>query len=190
MQDGLDEALERIEKEEIEYLMYEEGICPEDIVIAGMSEGGALAIWIALFSKYKLGGFIPMITSSEWLQLENWQIPEKPVNQWTPILHLNGNFDDQTKKYDAKGKAFMEKIFPNYEFRLKVGGHVTTFNALVVPEIVSWAQENTNLYFSVINPIAYLGGVAPITNAVADITAPITELVDNTITNFLGFWGR
>ena len=127
MQDDLDEALEKIEKEEIEYLIYEEGICPEDIVVAGMSQGGALTIWMALFSKYKLGGFIPMnIYSSEWLQLEDLQIPEKPVNQWTPILHLNGKIDDQTKKFDATGKAFIENIFTNYEFR-----HVTIFNALV-----------------------------------------------------------
>jgi len=68
----LDASMERIEKEEIEYLINQKGICPENIVISGMSQGGALTIWMALFSKYKIGGFIPMITSSEWLYLEDW----------------------------------------------------------------------------------------------------------------------
>ena len=67
--------MEKIE-EEIEYLIYDRDICPENIVIAGMSQGGALTMWLALFSNYELGGFIPMINSSEWLQLENWQIPD------------------------------------------------------------------------------------------------------------------
>ena len=59
MKEELDDAMARIEREEIENLIYE-GICPENIVIAGMSQGGAVTIWMALFSKYKIGGFIPM----------------------------------------------------------------------------------------------------------------------------------
>ena len=60
MKEELDDAMARIERGEIENFIYHEVICPENIVIAGMSQGGAVTIWMALFSKYKIGGFIPM----------------------------------------------------------------------------------------------------------------------------------
>ena len=106
----LDRSMERIEKE-IEYLINDEGICPENIVVAGMSQGGALTIWMALFSKYKLGGFIPMITSSDWLHLEDWQVPKNPANKWTPILHINGESDWQTESHNGKGQLLWRGYF-------------------------------------------------------------------------------
>lgn len=164
-------SMERIE-EEIEYLIYDRDICPENIVIAGMSQGGALTMWLALFSNYELGGFIPMISSSEWLRLKDWMVPEEPLNKWTPILHINGDNDDQTKEHDARGKAFMESIFPNYEFRLRSGKHETTINPLLVGEIVSWAKENTNLKFSRVNPISVFS------EPISIISEPISRISD------------
>ena len=124
-----------------------------------------------------------MISSPGWLplNLDEPGILERPKNKFTPILHINGNIDWETNEFDKEGKAtaFMESIFPNYDFRVKAGGHATTFNALVVPEIVEWAQENTNLYFSWFNPIAYSG-----------VAATITKVVGSTLGGVLeNFWG-
>jgi len=154
----LDRSMERIEKE-IEYLINDEGICPENIVVAGMSQGGALTIWMALFSKYKLGGFIPMITSSDWLHLEDWQVPKNPTNKWTPILHINGESDWQTESHNEKGAAFMARIFQDYDFRLRWGEHGTTINPVRMQEIISWAKKKTNLKFSRVNPVSVISDV-------------------------------
>ena len=60
----LEEALVWVE-EEIKK-MIQEGIPSENIVLVGVSQGGALTLYTALHTQYKLGGFIAIIT---WLPL-------------------------------------------------------------------------------------------------------------------------
>ena len=60
----LEEALGWVE-EEIGKLI-QEGIPSENIVLVGVSQGGALTLYTALHTQYKLGGFIAIIT---WLPL-------------------------------------------------------------------------------------------------------------------------
>ena len=54
-------------------------------------QGGVMTIWTAFHSKYKLGGFMPIVT---WAPLRKiYDYPKSPVNRDTPILYLNGLFD-------------------------------------------------------------------------------------------------
>ena len=62
--ENLEEALVWVE-EEIKK-MIQEGIPSENIVLVGVSQGGALTLYTALHTKYKLGGFIAIIT---WVPL-------------------------------------------------------------------------------------------------------------------------
>jgi len=73
--------------------MIREGIPPENIVLSGASQGGALTLYTILHTKYKIGGFIPMVT---WAPLLKSQPPTSlsvPVNKDTPIFHMNGQQD-------------------------------------------------------------------------------------------------
>ena len=145
----LDRALGWVE-EEIEDVIQKEGVCSENIVVAGMSQGGALTIWTALYSKYKLGGFVPIVT---WLPLRN-QYPveniKNIVNRNTPIFHLNGMFDPivSVEPAGTETKKELSKVFPNYEQINRPGTHLTTFNPLTAVEIKRWGRENTKLQFS------------------------------------------
>ena len=87
--EGLDEALKKVEAV-IEELM-SEGVPSENIVVTGVSQGGCLTLWTAMHCKYKLGGFVPIVT---WLPLAQVEkIPDNPINKDTPIFHMNGMMD-------------------------------------------------------------------------------------------------
>ena len=89
--EGLDEALKRVEKE-IEGLMAK-GVPSRNIVVGGLSQGGTLTLYTAMHTKYKLGGFLPIVA---WLPLRKIEPPSSlpvPVNKDTPILHMNGMLD-------------------------------------------------------------------------------------------------
>lgn len=153
----LDRALGWVEKE-IEDLIENEGVCSENIVVAGMSQGGALTIWTALYSKYKLGGFVPIVT---WLPLrKQFPVQNIPniVNRDTPILHLNGLFDPIVTVIPAGSdtKKELSKVFTNYKLINRPGTHTTTFNPLTQVEVAKWLAQNTNLQFSSINPIGII----------------------------------
>ena len=148
----LDTAFGWVEKL-IEILINNAQVKSENIVVAGSSQGGALTIWTALHTKYKLGGFIPMVT---WLPLRNTypitDIQPRPVNWNTPFLHINGLADLIVPYYPAgmKTEEEMKKVFPNYVFKNEFGTHTTTFsrfNIFTIRKIRNWAKKNTNLKF-------------------------------------------
>jgi len=146
--EDLEAALGRVEQE-IEYLL-EQGVPSRNIVVAGLSQGGAVTIYTALHTRYKLGGFVPIVA---WLPLRKTEpitsLPT-PVNRDTPILHINGLMDPIVPVVPAglKTKEEMNKVFTNYEFKAMVGTHTTTIpNPLNVPRLKSWLRENTNLKF-------------------------------------------
>ena len=62
--EDLQEALTWVEKEINDLI--EEGVPSTKIIIMGYSQGGALALYTAVHTKYKLGGFIPF---GAWLPL-------------------------------------------------------------------------------------------------------------------------
>ena len=112
----------------------------------GFSQGGALTIYTAIHTKYKLGGFIPNIT---WLPLRKVEPIDKlptPINKDTPILQVNGMLDILVAfNAGKKTKKDMEKVFTRYEFKgILLGNHATTVD-LASPMIRRWIKENTNI---------------------------------------------
>ena len=145
----LEEALGWVE-EEIEK-MIEEGIPSENIVLSGMSQGGALTLYTALHTRYKLGGFLPMVT---WLPLLGSEPPVSlptPINKDTPIFHMNGNIDEIVPEECGRATAkAMEPVFTNYEQKNEFGTHLTTLgNPMNFPIIYCWLRNNVpNMAFS------------------------------------------
>lgn len=70
----------------------ERGIPGERIVLAGFSQGGAMALFTGLRSSTRLAGLLAL---SCYLPLADTLLDERqPVNQDTPILMMHGRFDD------------------------------------------------------------------------------------------------
>merc|ERR1719350_70376 len=150
-------ALGRVE-EEIEK-MIQEGIRPENIVLSGMSQGGALTLYTALHTRYKLGGFLPIVT---WLPLLGSEPPASlptPRNKDTPIFHMNGNIDVIVPKECGRATATaMEPVFTKYEQKNVMGTHLTTLgNPLNFPKIYCWLKRNVKgMAFSKTSPLRLL----------------------------------
>ena len=153
----LEKALRQVE-EEIEK-MIQEGIPSENIVVAGMSQGGALTLYTALHTRYKIGGFLPIVT---WLPLLGFESPASlptPINKDTPILHMNGKQDVIVPEECGRATATaMEPVFTNYEQKNEIGTHLTTLgNPLNFPKIYCWLRNNVpNMAFSPIHAFRLL----------------------------------
>lgn len=149
----LDESLELVEKE-IEDL-YKKGIPLENIVLSGASQGGALTLYYTLHGRYKLGGFIPIVTWLPLLQPEPPSSLPKPVNWNSPILHLNGLFDPIVPlPCGYATKRAMEPVFPNYQLKNRIGTHTTTTSPINIPTVRRWMKANTNIQFH-----SFFGGI-------------------------------
>ena len=146
--DELDLALRRVE-ELIEELI-NEGVPSQNIVVTGASQGGALTLYTALHTKYKLGGFVPIVAWLPLLRVEPITSLPTPVNKDTPILHMNGMMDPIVPVYPAgiKTKQEMTKVFTNYKFKAVFGmTHSSTINPLTLRGLKQWLQQNTKLKF-------------------------------------------
>jgi len=138
----LEEALGWVE-EEIKK-MIQEGIPSENIVLSGMSQGGALTLYTALHTRYKLGGFLPIVT---WLPLLGYEPPASlptPINKDTPIFHVNGNQDIIVPKVCGQATATaMKPVFTKYEQKNVRGSHLTTLGLPSnFPKIYCWLKNN------------------------------------------------
>lgn len=78
--------------EQIENLIQQQNVNQERIVLAGFSQGGAIALYMGLTSVKPYAGIIALSTYLPFLH-----IPEKRPNlkhQSLPILQCHGNYDD------------------------------------------------------------------------------------------------
>jgi phospholipase/carboxylesterase len=79
---------------EIERLIAQErqrGVAAKDIILAGFSQGGAIALYTALRHKERLGGILALST---YLPLATTLAPEAAAeNKTTPIFMAHGQFD-------------------------------------------------------------------------------------------------
>jgi len=154
--DDLPQAVDLVESYIEEMMDY--GIRSQDIVLVGMSQGGALTLYTALHTRYKLGGIIAMIT---WLPrigypgASNYQGPiELPkyqtnvINWNTPVLHIQGKHDRviSLKKGEHTRDALMQ-VMPDYIFKSYSGGHATCCVGTARPtmQIIRWLHEKTNV---------------------------------------------
>lgn len=87
----------------------DKGISPQNIVVAGFSQGGAVALHTTLRSAYSLGGCIALST---WLPFRS-QYPESlsPAATKLPVLQVHGD-EDQVVSYSwGKGSSTVLKTF-------------------------------------------------------------------------------
>ena len=155
----LNEALRWVE-EEIEK-MIQEGIPSQNIVLTGASQGGALTLYTALHTQYKLGGFIPIVT---WLPLAKYEPPASlptPINRGTPILHLNGALDLLVPvSAGLASSTAMNKVFTNYQLVNTVGSHSTTIGPQNMIGVYCWLKKNVpNMAFSTISPLGLVPSI-------------------------------
>ena len=134
--------------------MIREGIDSRNIVLVGMSQGGALALYTALNTNYELGGVVGIIT---WLPrlgngMDNGpvELPENKgsvINAWTPVLHINGRQDTVVTVKDGEStRDALRKAMPDYTFKTFWGGHKRLIaNPWTIREIIKWLDQKTNV---------------------------------------------
>lgn len=81
----------------------------QNIILAGFSQGGAMALQCGLRYKEKLGGILVL---SAWLPLASTLEKEKSsLNQSTPILMQHGTFDDLLPlSWATESRDFLSKL--------------------------------------------------------------------------------
>ena len=129
--DGLEEALKIVEGE-IEDLI-NLGVPSRNIVVGGLSQGGCLTLYTALHTKYKLGGFLPIVTWLPLLQSEPLESLPEPVNKDTPILHMNGMADPIVPVVPAGIETKKEMSKVNISFSIYIITKYSTRYLLITP---------------------------------------------------------
>lgn len=124
------------------------GIPSENIVVHGVSQGAALTLYISVHTKYKLGGFLPIVG---WLPLRKvepvYNIQPVPININTPMLHITGTLDPLVPNYPCgtTTRDDMQQVFENYQHKAMTGTHALMFNPLLLHESKKWIQQNINI---------------------------------------------
>merc|ERR1712129_97751 len=150
--------------------------------------------------KYKLGGFLPIVTWLPLLKIEPpSSLPYYPVNQHTPIFHMNGMMDLIVPLVPAglQTKHAMNEVFTNYTFRAIPGTtHATTApNPLTMPILKSWLKKNTNLKFKGGLSGALSSGLSDGIEVVESLfdesgLSDGIDVVESLLNGFSGFWRR
>lgn len=92
------EWVEELIKEEID-----KGILPQNIFVVGLSQGGSVALAIAMSSQWKLGGFVSLAGFVPYPKI--LKTIEKAKNKTTPIFMGHGS-EDKKVPYEAAQKSF------------------------------------------------------------------------------------
>ena len=95
------------------------GVKSENIILAGFSQGGAIAYYTALRSKHKLGGILAL--STYLLYAEQTESERDPANNNIPIFTTHGTLDtvvplqlgrQSAEKLEALGYPVRWKTYP------------------------------------------------------------------------------
>jgi len=147
--------------------MEDNGVPSTKLVLAGMSQGGAVTLYTALNTKYKLAGIIGIVT---WLPkgfsrsgpmffpylptfnntVESPADKKNVVNRNTPLLHINGREDLIVPIHIGMAtRDALKKAIPNYTWQTYAGGHLT---CCVTPlrgilKMRSWLKKYTPVSF-------------------------------------------
>ena len=114
--------------------------------MGGFSQGGAVTIYTALHTTYKINAFIPVIA---WRpDVESITEISRPANWNTPILQINAR-NDKNILYDMalKTERDLKKVFNYHEIQtIEIGGHVSIATTTSVIRILRrWLIDNTNI---------------------------------------------
>ncbi|RWS31032.1 acyl-protein thioesterase 2-like isoform X1 [Leptotrombidium deliense] len=119
--------------EHVQQLIYSEmsnGIPSERIMLAGISQGGALALVAGLTFPHPLAG---IVAQSVYLPLSTMfrddVFVSSLINKHIPILHLQGLYDLATPLYiGLKTMSILRRFNPNYRIHFTCSGHHPSFN--------------------------------------------------------------
>merc|ERR550539_75994 len=104
--------------------MAKQGIPSEKVVLAGLSQGGALTFYTALNTRYKLGGVIGIVTWLPKMQEEPPADKRNVVNRNTPLLHINGRDDTNIELWRGEDtRRALSQAIPDYTWVTYPGGH-------------------------------------------------------------------
>ncbi|CAG8716260.1 10194_t:CDS:1, partial [Racocetra persica] len=81
----------------------DKGISPQNVFIIGLSQGGSLALAIAMSSKYELGGFISLAGFIPYPKV--LKAIERGNNKTVPIFMGHGS-EDKIVPYEVAQKSF------------------------------------------------------------------------------------
>ena len=97
------------------------GVSPENIVLGGFSQGGALALYTGLTINKKLGGILALST---WLPLHK-EFPDSLKNPEVPILQCHGDCDPVVPyKWGQLTSTLLKSMAKDHEFKTFRGlGH-------------------------------------------------------------------
>ena len=138
--------------------MIADGIPSENIVLSGASQGGALTLYEAAHSKYKLGAFIPIVTWFPNLVVDPPTISDT-VNADTPILHMNGAADPiVTLVAGYATEDVMRTVFSDYELKnIPLTTHTTTINPPTFLIMRQWLLDHNLLGIECLVPLPLTG---------------------------------
>merc|ERR1712142_228680 len=130
---GLEKAMDSVEAEI--HKMIAAGIPSENIVVSGASQGGALTLYTALHTKYKIGGFFALVAWQPLLKIEPPSQMPVPANKDTPILHMNGLMDPIVPVICGRRTSQeFETVFTQYKLSTVPGTHTTSLNPTTIPK--------------------------------------------------------
>ena len=120
-----------------------DGIPSKNIVVMGVSQGGALALYMATHTSIKLGGFVGIVT---WLPGSRDASTWSRANQDTPIYLVNGllDFIVPTPSGGVTSRA-LGSFFSSFTFRQNWGSHTTMLNPFTYGGVRDWLRDNTPL---------------------------------------------
>jgi len=129
--------------------MVEQGIPQENIVVAGYSQGGALAFYNAIHTNYKLGGIVALCS---WMPNLLTDPPSQhgTINTETPVLQVHGLLDTVVLIPTAYQTSIaLREMFTDYTFKtVPFTGHFTTINPFTILSVKSWLKKKNLLSFN------------------------------------------
>jgi len=141
----------------VDYLIQElikQGIPAQNIVVAGYSQGGALTLYHAVHSEYKIGGFVSL---AGWYPnlLADPSVNHPAINEETPILQVHGLMDGIVLFKTAEQTAqALSGIFTEYNFQENTfETHVTVINPFTIRGVRNWLQLHNLLSFDTVESV-------------------------------------
>jgi len=115
----------------------EAGVAASSIVLAGFSQGGAMALYTALRCPDALAGVL--VLSGYLLRPEHLETEATEANKTTPMLFCHGLQDDVVPLSRAEAACRLVEAGRRVQFQRDVGGHGIAPPA--IPTIGQWLRD-------------------------------------------------
>ncbi|MFK7892270.1 MAG: alpha/beta hydrolase [Granulosicoccus sp.] len=129
----------------VEALVEEEiknGIAPANILLAGFSQGGAIALYTGLTTEYKLGGLLALSTYLPVHEETLAQLTEHA--QTLPVFMAHGEYDDVINiRFAEQSRALMQENGMTVEWHQYPMAH--SVSAPQIQHIAAWLKQRISL---------------------------------------------